>query len=337
MKRFLVALMTLVLIVTSMAFPAMAADTWRCDKCNIVNSTKFCPECGAMRPEQEKCAGCGYVQPDGMTFKFCPNCGLQMGAPAPTATPKPTKRPTATPTPRPTATPKPSRTFEITGVTESSTGSVTITWKDSAGKAPYKVLYECFMESNVTGSLQQKQLRFTGESNVYGKSATLTRLVPGQSYWLFIRDADGDYATYAYHPGSCRNFPDFPVKLTREYRVSKGSEVSKISGLSAANMESGKHSYGMYVRLDYSQLKKERHYVGRVAVATPDGTILQVTYIEDFELPSGRSNTYWKMYNLDTAVANAKTMYGYVPTGTWTWSLYFDDMFVNSMDFTVGR
>lgn len=51
-----------------------ADDQWNCG-CGSVNSSKFCPECGAARPEELKCAGCGYVPPANTTPKFCSECG----------------------------------------------------------------------------------------------------------------------------------------------------------------------------------------------------------------------------------------------------------------------
>ena len=56
------------------AAPAPAADGWKCS-CGATATGKFCPECGAKKPEPKpangwKCA-CGAVA----TGKFCPECG----------------------------------------------------------------------------------------------------------------------------------------------------------------------------------------------------------------------------------------------------------------------
>lgn len=50
-----------------------AADQWKCG-CGIINSGKFCTECGNKRPQEVKCTNCGHVI-SGQKPKFCPECG----------------------------------------------------------------------------------------------------------------------------------------------------------------------------------------------------------------------------------------------------------------------
>ncbi len=53
-------------------------DGWKCS-CGAVNKGKFCQECGAKRPEEAasyKCSGCGWTPEDPKNPpKFCPECG----------------------------------------------------------------------------------------------------------------------------------------------------------------------------------------------------------------------------------------------------------------------
>ena len=53
-------------------------ETWTC-ACGAVNTGKFCPNCGAKRPEKPKvfrCDKCGWTPEDPTNPpKFCPNCG----------------------------------------------------------------------------------------------------------------------------------------------------------------------------------------------------------------------------------------------------------------------
>ena len=56
-----------------------AADTWKCPSCGKTVSGKFCPECGAKKPEEEagwKCPTCGHVNKG----KFCSECGAKKPA-----------------------------------------------------------------------------------------------------------------------------------------------------------------------------------------------------------------------------------------------------------------
>nr|MBR4280993.1 zinc ribbon domain-containing protein [Clostridia bacterium] len=59
--------------------PAPAADgSWDCT-CGSHNTGKFCPECGTKKPEapvEPQCANCGY-KPGETAPKFCPECGTK--------------------------------------------------------------------------------------------------------------------------------------------------------------------------------------------------------------------------------------------------------------------
>ncbi len=59
--------------------PAPVDDgSWDCT-CGSHNTGKFCPECGTKKPEapvEPQCANCGY-KPEGAAPKFCPECGTK--------------------------------------------------------------------------------------------------------------------------------------------------------------------------------------------------------------------------------------------------------------------
>lgn len=57
------------------------AEVWRC-ACGSVNSGKFCPECGARRPDDApRCAKCGWQAEDAARPpRFCPECGAAFDA-----------------------------------------------------------------------------------------------------------------------------------------------------------------------------------------------------------------------------------------------------------------
>ncbi len=60
------------------AAPAPAADTWNC-ACGIVNTGKFCVECGSPKPASGWTCACGSVNKG----KFCPQCGVKKPAEEP--------------------------------------------------------------------------------------------------------------------------------------------------------------------------------------------------------------------------------------------------------------
>ncbi|MBQ6144062.1 MAG: SPFH domain-containing protein [Clostridia bacterium] len=52
-------------------------SSWKCS-CGATSTGKFCPNCGAKKPETEsgvKCSKCGYVSASSNPPKFCPECG----------------------------------------------------------------------------------------------------------------------------------------------------------------------------------------------------------------------------------------------------------------------
>ena len=59
--------------------PKPAADGWTCPTCGAVNKGKFCAECGAKKPvgaQLYKCDKCGWEPADpAHPPKFCPECG----------------------------------------------------------------------------------------------------------------------------------------------------------------------------------------------------------------------------------------------------------------------
>lgn len=59
------------------AKPTSKDSSWECS-CGMVNTMKFCPNCGKSKPEEVSCLSCGMVIPKEYAgMKFCPNCGKE--------------------------------------------------------------------------------------------------------------------------------------------------------------------------------------------------------------------------------------------------------------------
>ncbi len=58
---------------------ASAADSWKCPSCGAMVNGKFCPECGAKKPEDGWTCSCGAVNKG----KFCSECGAKKPAGVP--------------------------------------------------------------------------------------------------------------------------------------------------------------------------------------------------------------------------------------------------------------
>lgn len=322
---------------------ALAEDAWTCPSCSAENTGKFCTQCGTAKPLAEyPCPGCGSIIKRADGYRFCPSCGYRLDGATPTPTVKPTLRPTVKPTARPTvkptATVKP-RTFKITKVTASSNGNVTVRWSDSTSRAPYKVRYQYYVDSNHSSEKQRKQLTWIGDESTKGTSTVLNWLIPGKKYWIIVTDKDDVSTWYAYKPSSVSRYPEFGISVSMSLQKTRGQKVTDLDKFSAKVLEKQDSAiaYGAYIKLTYSRLAKARKYVCRVSMTTPDGSVYAVHLDEAFDLPAGRSYTYWKFFQFDSFFGNVIEQYGYVPIGKYTWTIYFNNYLVNSRSFNVEQ
>ena len=81
--------------------------------------------------------------------------------------------------------------LEITGTVQNADGTVTLSWTDSEGHAPYAVYYELLETASVP-------FGWTAAAGITDTSLVLDRLVPGVSYVITVADALGQTAETTY-------------------------------------------------------------------------------------------------------------------------------------------
>lgn len=332
-------------LVTALLMACMApvlAEEWICGVCGAGNERKFCTNCGSKKPA---CSACGFEPKPGRTYKFCPECGVKFDPPVtvPTATPMPTATPTPkpapTPTPKPVVTPTPApkegRTFYINEINISD-GVATIHWQDSAGKGPYKVCYECFMDEDYGSAAQQAVIRWVAAKEVNGNTLVLDKLVPGKTYWLTVFDAEGEMAKLKFDPLESPDFRKFSMTGTFTPRSRVGTTMKDLTAFSAADiLAGGDTGYGAYVRLDHEAVAETMTLRGTVAITCPDGTYF-VESVEDLKFEAGSTCSYWEFYDFNLLFETLQGIYVTVPQGEYSWELYLDGLPAVSLSFTVN-
>ena len=257
--------------------------------------------------------------------------------PTKTPTPKPTKtptpRPTKTPTPRPTKTPVP-RTFRVLTPTMDA-GVTTIRWEDSENKGPYTVVVQ---HEYTSGGSRQLAARVTF-ANTSSKSASSGKvMVPGEPYTITVTDNSGKSATLSYRPTK-QTYPDFKITPSFDLKViTPNGTKSGLASFSAADIKKNisTYDYGGYLKLGYPQIKYQRVTNWTLAFLTPNGDAYVDGFFED-DIPSGNHYTYWKHYSMNYLFQYLIRTTGSVPTGKYTWTLYFDGQAAGSTTFTVKK
>ena len=341
MKRFVAALMLVVLCVTSYIIPA-AAESWTCTVCSTSNDKKFCTECGAEKPQPKVCLGCDFTVEADSPYKFCPVCGLKFGqapatpTPKPTATPTPTPKKTPTPTPRKTPTPTPKREFKITGVTrQNNEGTVTVKWTDSASRGPYKVTYRQLVSDDFNNSRQKKIWYYTATESTYLNSCVIEYMEPSANYWITVEDKDGNEVRYAYKPAKFLTFDSFNINIQGYLKQRKYGDGTKINYFSKTDFERMPlYDWGLYLKLSFSKRSSTRDYVAHFAVYDPNGIQHTVRRTDCVTIKKGHTYAYWDFVDLSQAFENAEK-YGDIVTGEWRMDIYLNGRYVGCYKFRV--
>lgn len=267
-------------------------------------AVNYCPYCGT------------FLNND---YLFCPQCGKAVSeATVPAATQAPSV----------------AKDLRIYSAAAQSNGNVVIRWEDANNASPYNVYMTYAVSDDPLCTAQKEQLTLPCGSTP-ACNYTLEGIIPGNPYWITVEDRNGHTAYYKYESEQNR-FSEFGVSLEILLKVKEGAKTTKPVAFSAAQIAEGTRDFGSYVKFIHSRLKTARHYYALIAITDPNGVPLPAM-AGDIELPSGDSYSYINFFNMNDYFANVKKQYGYIPTGDYTWSVYFDGLFVNSFSFHVSN
>ncbi len=209
-------------------------------------------------------------------------------------------------------------------------GTVTLTWQDPAGNAPYTVYYERLEKAPVP-------FGWTAAEGLRDASITLSRLVPGASYLLTVVDAAGNKIQTPYYaptPGDGNEIgAAIRIKTLRRSVAGRYSNEVVYSAKDIAADDG--YIHGLYLRLSYSVLARNRHYAFCITVEAPGG-FADVIFSGTLDLHHGRSQLpVWDLIPLDGYFDMLTNYYGGIPTGEYKVTMHFDGDLVDTKTFLV--
>ena len=253
-------------------------------------------------------------------------------------TPTPTKKPTPTPTKKPTPTPtkKPTekpRTFRIQAPSMSA-GSTTISWEDSANNGPYTVTVQHqYTSGGQTKLAAAQQFAYTSSKSASNGYV----MAPGEPYTITVKDRSGKSVTYDYRP-KLQIYPDFKISVDIDLKTETPNGTKNQKALSASEIKNhlSNYTFGAYIRLGYSQIRYARTTQWTIAFHIPNGDVFVNQYGAD-TIPAGQHYSYYKHYGFNHVFDYLIDAYGYIPTGEYYWTLYFDGQRSGQGKFHVNQ
>lgn len=76
--RKVISLLLALIIITACACVTAESVSWVCAECGKENTTKYCTKCGAKKPEDIVCPGCGMNYPADTDAVYCGECGTKL-------------------------------------------------------------------------------------------------------------------------------------------------------------------------------------------------------------------------------------------------------------------
>ena len=258
----------------------------------------YCPECG-QRNESN----------------FCSNCG--------------TKRPESSGTSASSST----GGMNIDKAVANSDGSVTFTW--SGGTSPYTLEYEWYGNDN--HNIGTDIIRWTAVENIYGNNTMLKYdLVPGERYWIILRDSDNHTLWYDYHPKR-ETFTKIPGSyMVLSLRIMRNKRSSTVSSFTANEIEREYLStlFGGTIKMNIGTRTSNLVCTARMAMFLPNGEPL-LFHVEDCDIPGWMSAPGWETYDMKYVWTQLMSIKETIPAGRYTFRLYLDNGLFGQSDISI--
>lgn len=286
--------------------------------------------CASVALAANYCINCGEYL--GGAYNFCPNCGTRQPAAGESAPAADTTTSGTTSTP---AQPV-SSAITISRINKTEDGALSVTWSDNASASPYKIYTLQKTSNSFTDDMNMPVGRQLCQEDINATTGLASKVVPGVDYWIIVEDCNGNVAYKEYDGGTAPRFNEFAVEADVQLKYRRDNAFEEVYAFSADDIRryQSSTSYGARINLEYPQLARERQYSMLIAITNPNGDVIVDKVSEDI-LYRGHYMYYWNFYTFDEYFAIIVDAYGAMPTGTYTWSLYYDGQFVTSDSFRI--
>lgn len=219
------------------------------------------------------------------------------------------------------AAPSPSLRFLPKG-----NGELQVSWRKMEGN--------CELRFSISGG---SVLWGTDQSiGIDGTAFTLSGLVPGQTYTIYVENGEEAYQRDIEIPTS--DFTGFrnDIEINLQPRSATGEDTTNLKAFSVADLEdhAGDTAYGLKIVLKYPSLSKSRSYKRSFAFVSPEG-YMAYTADDVWELPTRGTDDSLQFYDLGYVFNALKEDYGSIPVGTYRLELYLDGGLAGSRTFKV--
>lgn len=216
----------------------------------------------------------------------------------------------------------------VEGVFPNADGSVTLTWSDTADNGPYSVYYELLERAPVP-------FGWTAATGVRGSAVTLSQLAPGVSYVFAVEDASGNRVEKAYYAAAMQLGNDIGAKIRIHTKVRYDDKDLYLPFSASEIMQDNGKAHGLYLKMAYSMLARERNYAFSLTVEAPNG-FKDVVLSGALTLNYGKSEVpAWGFIALDDYFSYLERYYGGVPTGEYKVTMNFDGKPAYAVSFGV--